>query len=107
MSFQNYEPFQNQQGQQDAGGAGLGAPPPQDSAMGGQMPENAGQQFQGGNGGDPGSAGSQQGGDTKTTLWYVPRAGPLASQPMTDLCRSALRYRSASLCSTCKIVKPY
>ena len=71
MSFPNYEPFQNQQGQQDASSVGLGGPQQQENAMGGQIPENAGQQFQGGNGGDPGSAGSQQGGDTKTTLWYV------------------------------------
>lgn len=81
MSFQNYDSFQNQQGQQDAGGAGPGAPPQQDAAMGGQpmggqamggqLPDNSVGQFQGGNGGDPGSAGGQQpGGDAKTTLWY-------------------------------------
>lgn len=69
MSFQNYE-FQNQPGQQEAGSAGPGGQQQQDTAMGGQMPENAGQQFQGGNGGDPGSAGGPQGGE-KTTLWYV------------------------------------
>lgn len=71
MSFQNYDSFQNQPGQQEAGSAGPGGQQPQDTAMGGQMPENAGQQFQGGNGGDPGSAGGPQGGDAKTTLWYV------------------------------------
>ena len=70
MSFQNYEGFQGQPGQQDASGVPAGAPPQQDAAMSGQMPESAGQ-FQGGNGGDPGSAGGQQpGGDAKTTLWY-------------------------------------
>ena len=82
MSFPNYEPFQNQQGQQDASNVGLGGPSQQESTMGGQMPENAGQQFQGGNGGDPGSAGSQQGGDTKTTLWYV----HFASHPLLIYC---------------------
>ena len=70
MSFQNYEGFQNQAGQQDAGGAAAGPPTQQDASMGGQMPDN-GAQFQGGNGGDPGSAGGQQpGSDAKTTLWY-------------------------------------
>lgn len=71
MSFQNYDSFQNQPGQQEAGSAGPGGQQQQDTAMGGPMPENAGQQFQGGNGGDPGSAGGPQGGDAKTTLWYV------------------------------------
>ncbi len=71
MSFPNYEGFQNPQGQPDASGAGAGAPPQQDTPMGNQMQDNTGQ-FQGGNGGDPGSAGGQQpGGDAKTTLWYV------------------------------------
>lgn len=69
MSFQNYENFP-QQGQQD-GGAGPGGPPQQDPNMGGQMPPNSAGGFQGGSGGDPGSAGGQsQGGDAKTTLWY-------------------------------------
>ena len=68
MSFQNYD-FQNQQGQQEAGAAGPGAPAQQDQAMGGQMSDTAGQQFQGGNGAEPGSAGGQPGGDAKTTLW--------------------------------------
>ena len=71
MSFQPYDNFPNQQGGQDAGGPGSGGPPPQDAQMGGQMPDN-GAQYQGGNGGDPGSAGGQsQGGDAKTTLWYA------------------------------------
>ena len=70
MSFQNYDNFP-QQGQQGDGGAGPGGPPQQDQNMGGQMPPNSGGGFQGGNGGDPGSAGGQpQGGDAKTTLWY-------------------------------------
>ena len=71
MSFQNYDNFP-QQGQQGDGGAGPGGPPQQDQTMGGQMPPNPAGGFQGGNGGDPGSAGGQpQGGDAKTTLWYV------------------------------------
>ena len=44
MSFQNYDPFQNQPGQQDPGSVGPGGQQPQDTAMGDQMPENAGQQ---------------------------------------------------------------
>lgn len=80
MSFP-YDSFQNQPGQQDGSGARPGAPQEQDAAMGGQMPDNAAAQFQGGNGGDPGSAGGQQqGGDAKTTLWYdIPSKFPLAS----------------------------
>ncbi|KAL8657932.1 MAG: hypothetical protein Q9226_001427 [Calogaya cf. arnoldii] len=70
MTTQNYDTFQNQFDGQGAGGAGAGAPPQQDSAMGGQLPDNNQGQFQGGNNGDPGSAGGQpQGTDTKTTLW--------------------------------------
>ena len=71
MSFQPYDSFQAQQGQPDAGGAGPGAPQQQDSAMGGQNPDNSTAGFQGGNVGEPGSAGGQPGGDAKTTLWYV------------------------------------
>jgi hypothetical protein len=40
MSFQNYENFPNQQGQQDGGVPGSGAPQ-QDTTMGGQMPDNS------------------------------------------------------------------
>lgn len=70
MSFQTYDNFP-QPGQQGDGGAGPGGPPQQDPNMGGQMPPNSAGGFQGGNGGDPGSAGGQsQGGDAKTTLWY-------------------------------------
>ena len=72
MSFQNYEGFQGQPGPQDVSGAAGGAPPQPDNAMSAQMQDNT-VQFQGGNGGDPGSAGGQQpGGDAKTTLWYDP-----------------------------------
>ncbi len=71
MSFP-YETFQNQQAQQDGSGARPGPPAEQDTPMGGQMPDNAAAQYQGGNGGDPVSAGGQrEGGDAKTTLWYV------------------------------------
>ncbi|KAL8950657.1 MAG: hypothetical protein Q9222_003316 [Ikaeria aurantiellina] len=70
MAAQPFDGFQGQYGSQDAGGAAAGAPPQQDPAMGGQLPENPQGQFQGGNGGDPGSAGGQpQGSDAKTTLW--------------------------------------
>ncbi|KAL8713345.1 MAG: hypothetical protein Q9220_002544 [cf. Caloplaca sp. 1 TL-2023] len=70
MASQPFDTFQGQYGSQDAGGAAAGAPPQQDTAMGGQLPENPQGQFQGGNGGDPGSAGGQpQGSDAKTTLW--------------------------------------
>ncbi|MCJ1350258.1 MAG: hypothetical protein MMC33_000239 [Icmadophila ericetorum] len=69
MSFQNYDNFQAQQGQSDAGGAGQGVPQQQDTQMGGQNPEGQQAQFQGGNVGEPGSAGGQPGGDAKTTLW--------------------------------------
>lgn len=80
MSFQ-YDSFQNQQGQQDGGGARPGPPQEQDAAMGGQIPDNSAAQFQGGNGGDPGSAGGQQGADAKTTLWYdIPSKPATASR---------------------------
>lgn len=71
MSFQNYDTF-NQAGQPDASGGGPAAPAQQDPALAPQVSENAPGQFPAGNGGDPGSAGGQQqGGDAKTTLWYV------------------------------------
>lgn len=71
MSFQNYENFPGQPGQQDAGTVGPGVSQQQDTTMGGQMPDNSATQFPGGNGGDLGAAGvQQQGGDAKTTLWY-------------------------------------
>lgn len=68
MSFQNYDSFQTQPGQQDGGNAGPGVPQ-QENPMGGQQLENSAVPFQGGNAGEPGSAGGQQGGDAKTTLW--------------------------------------
>ena len=69
MSFQNYEPFQGQPGQQDAVGAVPGVPQQQENTMGGQQMDNSPVPFQGGNVGEPGSAGGQPGGDAKTTLW--------------------------------------
>ncbi len=82
MSFQNYD-FQNQQGQQEGAAAGPGAPAQQEQVMGGQMPmpDSAGQQFQGGNGGEPGSAGGQVVGDAKTTLWCVLRSVLMSIYP--------------------------
>ncbi len=71
MATPNYETFQNQYDAQGASAAGAVVPPQQDTSMGGQLPDNTQAQFQGGNGGDPGSAGGQpQGTDAKTTLWY-------------------------------------
>lgn len=79
MSF-SYEPFQAQQPQQDGSGTRPGPPPEQDATMVGQMPDNSAQQFQGGNSGDPVSAGGQrEGGDAKKTLWYV------VTSPLTDV----------------------
>ncbi|KAL8820565.1 MAG: hypothetical protein Q9223_001245 [Gallowayella weberi] len=70
MAAPNFENFQGQFGAPDGGVSGASAPPQQDNAMGGQLPDNNQAQFQGGNGGDPGSAGGQpQGADAKTTLW--------------------------------------
>jgi len=71
MSFQqNYDSFPNQHGGQDSGAPGPGSAPPQDAQMGGQPSDNSPGPFQGGPGGEPGSAGGpQQGGDAKTTLW--------------------------------------
>lgn len=69
MSFQNYEQFQGQPGPQDPGSAGTGVPQQQDNSMGGPQMDNSAVPFQGGNVGEPGSAGGQQGGDVKTTLW--------------------------------------
>ena len=68
MSFQTYEPFQNPPGQQDGGNAGPGVPQ-QENPMGVQQMDTSAVPFQGGNGGEPGSAGGQPGGDAKTTLW--------------------------------------
>lgn len=68
MSFQSYEAFQNQPGQQEAGGAGNGVPQPQDGAMPGQQMDNTPVPFQGVNPGEMGPGGSP-GGEIKTTLW--------------------------------------
>ena len=97
MSFQNYEGFQNPQGQPDVSGAAAGAPPQQDTPMGGQMQDNAGQ-FQGGNSGDPGSAGGQQpGGDAKTTLWYDPILPCTSDKSGVALC-SHIGFSLVDLC---------
>ena len=69
MSFQNYDSFQGQPGQQDPGNAGPGVPQQQENPMGSQQMDNSPVPFQGGNIGEPGSAGGHQGGDAKTTLW--------------------------------------
>ena len=66
MSFQNYDSFQPQQGQNDAAGAGPTAPQQQDANMG-QNSDSSPTGFVG----EPGAVGGQQGGDAKTTLWYV------------------------------------
>lgn len=65
MSFQNYDNFPSQQGGQDAGPGAGGPPQQQDSQMSG-----GGGPYEGGNNGQPGSAGGQsQDGESKTTLW--------------------------------------
>jgi hypothetical protein len=69
MSFPNYEAFQNQAGQQEAPGVGNGAPPQQDNPMNAQQMDTSVAPFQGGNPGNPGSAGGQPSDDMKTTLW--------------------------------------
>jgi hypothetical protein len=75
MSFQNFDSFQNQHQPADAAAAG-GAPPTADTNMTGQGDPSPAP-FQGGTPGEP-SAGqvSQQGGDGKTTLWYVQNLPP-------------------------------
>lgn len=78
MSFPNYEAFQGQQGPEqnmrqdmDTTGGGAGASQQQQTPIGQQGAESS-SVFQGGNSGEPGSTGDpQQGGDAKTTLWYV------------------------------------
>lgn len=66
MSFQNYE-FQNQQD----GSTPAGAPPSADTNMTGQADPSPAP-FAGGTPGEPSAApGPQQGGEGKTTLWYV------------------------------------
>ena len=68
MNFQSYDSFQNQGGQQDGGNAGPGGPQQENNPMSGQQMDQSPAGFQGG---EPGSAGGQQGGDVKTTLWLV------------------------------------
>jgi hypothetical protein len=72
MSFQNYDSFQGQGQPTEEGGAPSGASAQQQQQpQMGQPIENSQAQFQGGNMGAPGSAGGEQSGDSKTTLWYV------------------------------------
>ena len=71
MSFQNYDSFQGQQPTEEGNAPGAGGAQQQQPQMG-QPIESAAGQFQGQNMGAPGSAGAdQQGGDSKTTLWYA------------------------------------
>lgn len=70
MSFQNFETFQNQHGAADSAAAGTGAPATADSAMAGQSDPSPAP-FQGPASGEASSGSAQQGGDAKTTLWYV------------------------------------
>jgi hypothetical protein len=71
MSFQNYDSFQGQQPTEEGNAPGAGGAQQQQPQMG-QPIESAAGQFQGQNMGVPGSAGAdQQGGDSKTTLWYA------------------------------------
>ncbi|KKK26193.1 mRNA binding post-transcriptional regulator (Csx1), partial [Aspergillus rambellii] len=72
MSFQNFDSFQNQHPAADAAAAAPGAPASADTTMTGQADPTTGQ-FQGPAPGEPTApAGSQQGNDGKTTLWYAP-----------------------------------
>jgi hypothetical protein len=64
MSFQNYE-YQNQQD----GAASAGAPATADTNMTGQADPSPAPFA--GTPGEPSAAAPQQGGDGKTTLWYV------------------------------------
>ena len=70
MSFQNFETFQNQHLSADAVAA-TGAPAPADTTMTGQAdPTSA--PYQGPTPGEPSTVQvPQQGGEGKTTLWYV------------------------------------
>jgi hypothetical protein len=70
MSFQNFDSFQNQHTPGD-GSAGAGAPNAADATMSGQGDPSAAS-FQGQNAPEgSGAQVPQQGGDGKTTLWYV------------------------------------
>lgn len=68
MSYQNYDNFQNQHGSQEQPVPNQAAPQP-DSLMPGQQPDSSPAQYQGAPPGEMGAP--QQGGDAKTTLWYV------------------------------------
>ena len=69
-TFQNYDNFPSQQGPQDNGAAGGPAPVQQpDVAMGGQIPTNAGGQFDAAGTTQQMPGGQPQDGDSKTTLW--------------------------------------
>lgn len=71
MGFQSFgDQFQGQQGGEEAGGPGAQGAQQQMNPMGQQMEQPQGQ-FQGGQQGPPGSGGSHEGGDSKTTLWLV------------------------------------
>ena len=75
MSFQNFDTFQNQHGAADGAANPTGAPAPADSTMTGQ-PDPSPAPFQAPATGEaPATAANQQGGEGKTTLWYVP-SGP-------------------------------
>ena len=66
MNFQSHDAFQYQGVQQDGGSAGPGGPQQENNAMAAAQMDQSAAPFQGG---EPGSAGGQQGGDVKTTLW--------------------------------------
>ena len=73
MSFPNYEYAQGQPGPDDAAAQGATAAQQQQPPHG-QQAGSSPAPFQAGGSGDPGSAVGplqQQGGDAKTTLWYV------------------------------------
>lgn len=73
MSFQNFEPFQNQHQAGETPAAQTGAPAPTDNGLPGQADPSPAP-FQGPPSGENSAAPSQQqGGEGKTTLWYVPQ----------------------------------
>lgn len=69
MSFQNFDTFQNQHGAADGAANPAGAPAPADATMTGQ-PDPSPAPFQAPAAGDAAAA-ANQGGEGKTTLWYV------------------------------------
>lgn len=71
MSFQNFDTFQNQHAAADSAAAAAGGAPPPDTTMTGQTDPTPAP-FQGPPSGEPSApAGAAQGGEAKTTLWYV------------------------------------